>query len=66
METKSKNSFKAIAFMRQVRNDLSDLYQTDKQRYHHELKKSMADFLATRENAATTIIAEQTRTNNVE
>jgi hypothetical protein len=51
METKSKNSFKAVDFMRQVRNELSELYHTDKERYHNELKKSMADFLTARTKA---------------
>jgi hypothetical protein len=48
METKIKNNFKAVEFMRQVRNELSDLYHTDKERYHNELKKTMADFLNAR------------------
>jgi hypothetical protein len=34
METKIKNSFKAVDFMRQVRNELSDIYHADKQCYH--------------------------------
>jgi hypothetical protein len=55
METKTKNSFKAVEFMRQVRNDLSDLYHTDKERYHNELKKSMADFLTKRAKPAANI-----------
>ena len=53
METKIKSSFKAVDFMRQVRNDLSDLYHTDKERYHKELKKSMEDFLNARTKPAT-------------
>ena len=53
METKIKRSFKAVDFMRQVRNDLSDLYHTDKERYHKELKKSMDDFLSARTKPAT-------------
>ena len=52
METKIKNRFKAVDFMRQVRNELSDLYHTDKERYHNELKRSMSDFLATRSKPA--------------
>lgn len=55
METKTKNKFKAVDFMRQVRNDLSTLYHTDKERYHNELKKSMNDFLAARTKSATNI-----------
>ena len=52
METKIKNSFKAVDFMRQVRNDLSNIYHADKQRYHDELKKSMSDFLNLRTKPA--------------
>ena len=48
METKIKNNFKAVEFMREVRNELSDIYHADKQRYHNELKKSMSDFLNSR------------------
>jgi len=59
METKIKNSFKAVDFMRQVRNDLSDLYHTDKERYHKELKKSMEDFLNARAKPAVNISLNQ-------
>jgi len=52
METKTKNTFKAVDFMRQVRNDLSELYHTDKELYHKELKKTMADFLSARTKSA--------------
>jgi hypothetical protein len=52
METKTKNTFKAVDFMRQIRNELSDLYHTDKERYHSELKKTMADFLSARTKPA--------------
>ncbi len=48
MKTKNKNNFKAVDFMRKVRNELSELYHTDKERYHKELKKTMVDFLAHR------------------
>ena len=48
MEAKIKNNFKAVEFMREVRNELSDIYHADKQRYHDELKKSMSDFLSSR------------------
>ncbi len=59
METKIKSSFKAVDFMRQVRNELSDIYHADKQRYHDELKKSMSDFLNMRkkQNASKSIAA---------
>lgn len=55
METKIKNTFKAVDFMREVRNELSELYQTDKERYHKELKKTMNDFLLKRSKSATNI-----------
>lgn len=49
METKIKGEFKAVDFMREVRNELSQLYHLDKQRYHDELKQSMNDFLNRRQ-----------------
>lgn len=52
MEAKTKNNFKAVDFMRKVRNELSDLYHSDKELYHKELKKTMVDFLATRKKAS--------------
>ena len=55
METKSKNTFKAVDFMRKVRNELSELYQSDKEGYHKELKKIMADFLLTRTKSSADI-----------
>jgi hypothetical protein len=55
METKTKNTFKAVDFMRQVRNELSELYHTDKERYHKELKKTMTDFLSARTKSAANI-----------
>ncbi|MCY7350699.1 MAG: hypothetical protein LH606_08525 [Cytophagaceae bacterium] len=51
METKTKNGFKAVEYMRQVRNELSMLLQTDKKRFHDELKQTMADFIANRQKA---------------
>jgi hypothetical protein len=56
METKTKNKFKSVDFMRQVRNDLSTLYHTDKEQYHNELKKSLNDFLIARSKPATNIM----------
>ncbi|WP_299289732.1 hypothetical protein [uncultured Mucilaginibacter sp.] len=53
METEIKKKFKAVEFMREVRNDLSDLYQSDKQRYHEELKQVMDEFLKERHKSAT-------------
>ena len=55
METKTKNTFKAVDFMREVRDELSELYHTDKLRYHEELKKTMNDFLLKRLKSATNI-----------
>ena len=49
METKTKSGFKAVEFMRQVRNELSFLIQSDKKRFHDELEQAMKDFLARRE-----------------
>jgi hypothetical protein len=66
METKTKNSFKAVDFMRQVRNELSDLFQSDKKKYHDELKKSMADFLKTRtKSTGNTVLPQPGQTNKV-
>jgi hypothetical protein len=41
--------------MRKVRDELSDLYHSDKIRYHKELKKAMADFLAARKKSSADI-----------
>ncbi len=49
METKIKNNFKAVDFMRKVRDELSYLYYSDKKQYFEEVKKAMADFKATLE-----------------
>ena len=57
MRTKINRDFKAVDFMRQVRAELSDLYHTDKQRFHSELKKSMEDFLTTRTKSAVDSVA---------
>ncbi len=59
MKTKIKNSFKAVDYMRQIRNELSDLFHSDKKKYHDELKKSMADFLKAREKNAANIVLPQ-------
>ncbi len=53
MEMKSENEFKAVDFMRKVREELSNLYNTDKKRYFEEIKKAMADFKATRQKKPT-------------
>ena len=51
METKTDKGFKAVDFMRKVREELSHLYNTDKKRYFEEIQKAMADFKAAREKA---------------
>jgi len=48
MLTKPKIAFKAVDYMTQVRAELSNLYQTDKSRFHRELNQAMTDFLANR------------------
>lgn len=49
MEMKTEKGFKAVEFMRKVREELSHLYNTDKKRYFEEIQKAMADFKAARE-----------------
>jgi len=49
METNSKNNFKAVGFMRKVREELSNLYNTDKIRYFEEIKKAMEEFKTTQQ-----------------
>ena len=56
MQPKTKSRFQAVTYMRQVRDDLSTLYQTDKKRFHEELQQAMADFIALRQ---TTHLNEQ-------
>ncbi len=48
MRTKNKKDFKAVDFMRKVREQMSTLYNTDKERYFEEIKKAMADFKTNR------------------
>jgi len=48
METNNKKVFKAVDFMRKVREEMSTLYNTDKKRYFKEIKKAMKDFKAKR------------------
>jgi len=50
METKNKKEFKAVDFMRKVREEMSALYHTDKKKYFEEIKKAMADFKRRQEN----------------
>lgn len=52
MQTKTKSDFKAVEYMRQVRNELSTLIQTDPDRFHNELKQTMADFIAKRQQSS--------------
>ena len=51
MQAKTKKNFKSVDYMRQVRNELSTMIQTDPKRFHDELKQTMADFLAKRKEA---------------
>lgn len=50
---KSENNvieFHAVEFMRQVRNELSELYMLDKKKYLNNIKTVMDDFLALRKS----------------
>jgi hypothetical protein len=61
MKTKT-NSFKAVEFMRKVRDELSSVYQTDREQYYNELKKSMAEFINNKSrNIANITINESTQ-----
>jgi len=51
MQAKIKSDFKAVDYMRQVRNELSTMIQTDNKRFHDELEHAMADFIARRQKA---------------
>jgi hypothetical protein len=55
MGKKIKNNFKAIEFMRNTRNELSELYHADKKRYRDELKKTMEYFLTARRTFSTKV-----------
>jgi hypothetical protein len=59
MQAKDKSNFKAVDYMRKVRDELSDLYHSDKVRYHKELKKTMTDFLAARKNLPLILVWHQ-------
>lgn len=48
MQTKNKNNFKAVDYMRQVRDELSVMIQTDNNRFHNELKQTMVEFIEKR------------------
>lgn len=43
-KTKSKKEFKAVEFMREVRNELSEEFLKDKKKYLKSLKDIMTDF----------------------
>ena len=49
METKTKKDFKAVDLMRKIREELSNLYNTDKKRYFEEIRKAMEAFKAARQ-----------------
>lgn len=53
METKNEKGFKAVEFMRQVREEMSALYITDRKKYFEEIQKAMTDFKAHRQKPAT-------------
>ena len=57
--TTEQTEFKAVDFMRKARTELSELYQKDKARFHDELQKAAADFLARREKNAHNMGAAQ-------
>ncbi len=44
LSNKIEKDFHAVDYMRQVRNKLSELYLTDKQKYLEYVRKAMADF----------------------
>jgi hypothetical protein len=49
METNIKKDFKAVDFMRKIREELSNLYNTDRKRYFEEIKKAMEAFKVARQ-----------------
>ncbi len=52
MKTKTEKGFKAVDFMRKVREELSHMYNTDRKRYFEEIRKTMEDFKAARQKAS--------------
>jgi hypothetical protein len=46
MKKKNENNFHAVEFMRKVRDEMSNLYNTDKKQYFQEIKQAMEDFKA--------------------
>ena len=52
METNKKaEEFHAVEFMREVRNELTEQFQHDRQKYLDYLKKTMDDFRLRQEKA---------------
>ena len=51
MKTKIEKGFKAVDFMRTIREELSNLYNTDKKLYYEQIKKAMADFKTSRQTS---------------
>jgi hypothetical protein len=49
MKTTTEKGFKAVDFMRKVREEMSNLYNTDKEKYFEEIHNAMADFKAHRQ-----------------
>jgi hypothetical protein len=49
MKTAIEKGFKAVDFMRKVREEMSNLYNTDKEKYFEEIQKAMAEFKAQRD-----------------
>jgi len=64
METKTEKGFKAVDFMRKIREELSTLYYADKKRYFEEINKAMADFKVARhkDTTSTTGFTESPKT----
>lgn len=61
MKTKT-NNFKAVEFMRKVRDELSSVYRTDREKYYNELKHSMAEFINNKsKNIANITVNESTK-----
>lgn len=52
MQTKTKRDFKAVEYMRLVRDELSTMIQTDPKRFQNELNQTMIDFLERRKKAS--------------
>ena len=53
MKKKTEKEFKAVEFMRNVRDELSTLYNTDKERYFKEIREAMENFKARQKKVST-------------